>query len=198
MRERALPFWEFKTSSASWANPSPIAGPDGAEYVAILSGVGGWAGAVISGDLDVRERDGGIGVCRRSARLEISYPQRGNALRLQPSAMNRHSPLDRLVTTTAALALSLACAGCEREERNLHAAPFQAATSAVADETRSEVRGTGSADASLLKHYESNAYAVSQGKRLFTLYNCSGCHAQGGGGQRASADGRPLDLRRGT
>jgi cytochrome c oxidase cbb3-type subunit 3 len=30
--------------------------------------------------------------------------------------------------------------------------------------------------------YEDNAYAVSEGKRLFDWYNCSGCHAHGGGG----------------
>jgi cytochrome c oxidase cbb3-type subunit 3 len=30
--------------------------------------------------------------------------------------------------------------------------------------------------------YEENAYAVSQGKRLFRWYNCNGCHANGGGG----------------
>jgi len=29
---------------------------------------------------------------------------------------------------------------------------------------------------------EENAYAVSQGKRLFRWYNCNGCHASGGGG----------------
>lgn len=29
--------------------------------------------------------------------------------------------------------------------------------------------------------YEHNAYAISQGKRLFDWYNCSGCHAHGGG-----------------
>ena len=90
--------------------------------------------------------------------------------------MNRHSPANPLMSITVALALSFACAGCEREERNLHASPFQAATSAVVDETR-----TGSAGLALVKHYENNAYAVSQGKRLFTLYNCTGCHAQGGG-----------------
>ncbi len=32
------------------------------------------------------------------------------------------------------------------------------------------------------KKYEGNGYAVSQGKRLFRWYNCSGCHASGGGG----------------
>lgn len=30
--------------------------------------------------------------------------------------------------------------------------------------------------------YEGNAYAASQGKRLYRWYNCNGCHAAGGGG----------------
>ena len=30
--------------------------------------------------------------------------------------------------------------------------------------------------------YEQSAYAVSQGQKLFDQYNCSGCHAHGGGG----------------
>jgi cytochrome c oxidase cbb3-type subunit 3 len=30
-------------------------------------------------------------------------------------------------------------------------------------------------------HYEVNAYALAQGKRLFSWYNCNGCHANGGG-----------------
>ena len=30
--------------------------------------------------------------------------------------------------------------------------------------------------------YDDNAYAVSEGKTLFTSMNCSGCHFQGGGG----------------
>ena len=29
---------------------------------------------------------------------------------------------------------------------------------------------------------EQNAYAIAQGKRLFSWYNCVGCHANGGGG----------------
>lgn len=29
--------------------------------------------------------------------------------------------------------------------------------------------------------YESNAYALSEGKRLYAWYNCNGCHAEGGG-----------------
>jgi len=30
--------------------------------------------------------------------------------------------------------------------------------------------------------YEGNAYAISEGQRLYSWYNCSGCHANGGGG----------------
>jgi len=30
--------------------------------------------------------------------------------------------------------------------------------------------------------YEGNAYAISDGQRLFDQYNCSGCHFHGGGG----------------
>jgi len=49
---------------------------------------------------------------------------------------------------------------------------------------------------------EGNAYAVSQGKRLFRWYNCGDCHAAGGGGDcgPALSDGawiygaRPQDI----
>ena len=30
-------------------------------------------------------------------------------------------------------------------------------------------------------HYQENAFAISQGKRLFSWFNCVGCHAHGGG-----------------
>ena len=30
--------------------------------------------------------------------------------------------------------------------------------------------------------YEENAYALSEGKRLYSAYNCNGCHSLGGGG----------------
>ena len=31
-------------------------GPDGKQYVAVLSGVGGWAGAVVANDIDTRDQ----------------------------------------------------------------------------------------------------------------------------------------------
>jgi cytochrome c oxidase cbb3-type subunit 3 len=33
----------------------------------------------------------------------------------------------------------------------------------------------------MLDHYEKNAYALATGKRLWSWYNCNGCHANGGG-----------------
>ena len=32
------------------------------------------------------------------------------------------------------------------------------------------------------KEYEGNAYHLSQGKKLFSWFNCAGCHGNGGGG----------------
>jgi lanthanide-dependent methanol dehydrogenase len=47
--------WQFKTDSGIIGQPTTYRGPDGKQYVAILSGVGGWAGAIVSGDLDPRD-----------------------------------------------------------------------------------------------------------------------------------------------
>ena len=44
--------WQFQTGSGIIGQPTTYRGPDGRQYVAILSGVGGWAGAIVSGDLD--------------------------------------------------------------------------------------------------------------------------------------------------
>ncbi|HYZ62003.1 MAG TPA: PQQ-binding-like beta-propeller repeat protein, partial [Acetobacteraceae bacterium] len=53
--------WSFKTGSGIIGQPTVYRGPDGHEYVAILSGVGGWAGAIVSGDLDPRDETAGVG-----------------------------------------------------------------------------------------------------------------------------------------
>src|SRR5215217_1789026 len=49
------PLWQYKTGSGIIGQPTTYKGPDGHQYVAILSGVGGWAGAIVSGDLDPRD-----------------------------------------------------------------------------------------------------------------------------------------------
>lgn len=47
--------WQFKTGSGIIGQPVTWRGPDGKQYVSILSGVGGWPGAIVSGDLDPRD-----------------------------------------------------------------------------------------------------------------------------------------------
>ena len=53
--------WKFKTSSGIIGQPTTYRGPDGKQYVAILAGVGGWAGAIVSGDLDPRDATAALG-----------------------------------------------------------------------------------------------------------------------------------------
>jgi lanthanide-dependent methanol dehydrogenase len=53
--------WQFKTGSGIIGQPVVYRGPDGKQYVAILSGVGGWAGAVVAGDLDPRDPSAALG-----------------------------------------------------------------------------------------------------------------------------------------
>jgi lanthanide-dependent methanol dehydrogenase len=47
--------WQFKVGSGIIGQPIAYKGPDGHEYVAVLSGVGGWPGAIVTADLDVRD-----------------------------------------------------------------------------------------------------------------------------------------------
>ena len=47
--------WQFKTGSGIVGQPVTYRGPDGKQYVAILSGVGGWAGMVVAAELDTRD-----------------------------------------------------------------------------------------------------------------------------------------------
>jgi len=53
--------WQFKTSSGIIGQPITYRGPDGKQYVAILSGVGGWPGSIVSNNLDVRDDTAGNG-----------------------------------------------------------------------------------------------------------------------------------------
>jgi len=43
--------WQFKCGSGIIGQPIAYRGPDGKQYVAILSGVGGWSGAIVAGAL---------------------------------------------------------------------------------------------------------------------------------------------------
>ena len=47
--------WKFEVDSGIVGQPTTFRGPDGKQYVAILSGVGGWAGVIVSAELDPRD-----------------------------------------------------------------------------------------------------------------------------------------------
>lgn len=53
--------WKFRTGSGVIGQPITYQGPDGRQYVAIMDGVGGWSGAVVSGQLDPRVPYGALG-----------------------------------------------------------------------------------------------------------------------------------------
>jgi cytochrome c oxidase cbb3-type subunit 3 len=76
-----------------------------------------------------------------------------------------------------ALVASTLCA-CEREERRFSESP-DASQPAGAIALSALQPGTPTVAAA--SPYDYNAYAIAQGKQLFEWFNCSGCHAQGGG-----------------
>ena len=83
--------------------------------------------------------------------------------------------------------LLAALGGCEREQRSFttptpNATPGQSVERLSANQPALAQAGGVRAPAGPGSPYEDNAYGVAQGKRLFRWYNCSGCHANGGGG----------------
>ena len=62
--------WQFKTGSGIIGQPIAYRGPDGQEYIAVLSGVGGWAGAIVAGNLDPRDPTGALGFVGAMADLK--------------------------------------------------------------------------------------------------------------------------------
>jgi cytochrome c oxidase cbb3-type subunit 3 len=89
----------------------------------------------------------------------------------------RRSPLRAF----AALLLALSLAACEREIRRARESP--PASNATDVVSMSPLQpGQPSPRAALVNVYEQNAWAISEGKRLYGAFNCAGCHASGGGG----------------
>ncbi|MFL5486997.1 MAG: PQQ-dependent dehydrogenase, methanol/ethanol family [Gemmatimonadaceae bacterium] len=53
--------WQFKCGSGIIGQPTTYRGPDGKQYVSVLAGVGGWAGAIVAGGLDARDSSAALG-----------------------------------------------------------------------------------------------------------------------------------------
>ena len=93
--------WQFKTGSGIIGQPITYRGPDGKQYVAVLSGVGGWAGAIVSGDLDPRDGTAALGFVNAMTRPEGRHDAREAALCLRAAVAWR----------CVVGLLALACAG---------------------------------------------------------------------------------------
>lgn len=87
-------------------------------------------------------------------------------------------PVFLLATTW--LTLSGIVTGCERETRRFRESPPAVAANATVMQGTLQA-GSHAPPVTLKNLYEENAFAVSEGKRLYQWFNCAGCHAQGGG-----------------
>jgi cytochrome c oxidase cbb3-type subunit III len=84
------------------------------------------------------------------------------------------------VSTTIFIAACLIL-GCEREERVFRVA-VPTSDMAALTPMPTIYAGATSRPSAVPNEFENNAYAMTEGKRLYTSYNCVGCHAHGGGG----------------
>ena len=53
--------WKYQAGSGIIGQPVTYRGPDGKQYVAVVAGVGGWAGAIVAGNLDPRDSTAALG-----------------------------------------------------------------------------------------------------------------------------------------
>jgi cytochrome c oxidase cbb3-type subunit 3 len=87
----------------------------------------------------------------------------------------------RLCLSVASGVLLLLACSCKREERGFRVNPPSAATIQKVSLVELFPGGTP-AKVQVNNDYEENAYAVSEGKNLYSAFNCVGCHSHGGGG----------------
>ena len=70
---------------------------------------------------------------------------------------------------------------CEREKREFRTSPPGMSSTTPARQSALQP-GPARITSTVAGPYDENAYAISQGQRLFSWFNCVGCHANGGGG----------------
>ena len=75
----------------------------------------------------------------------------------------------------------IALTACTREKRELRPAPTRVVVFRDAAQESLIQPGGVQAQPHTENPYEGNALAISEGQRLFGWYNCTGCHANGGG-----------------
>ena len=71
--------WKFKTPSGIIGNPMTYTGPDGKQYVAVLSGIGGWSGIGVAADMSLEDPTAGLGAIGAFKDL-ANYSNQGGVL----------------------------------------------------------------------------------------------------------------------
>lgn len=106
----------------------------------------------------------------------MRFMKKDFGLKLNRSSLISHPASFLLLCVLSAVLFS----SCTRESREVRQAPPGARTEAI---SQSDLRPGGYIPAVQTKNpAEENAPALSEGKRLYEWYNCSGCHFHGGGG----------------
>jgi cytochrome c oxidase cbb3-type subunit 3 len=76
--------------------------------------------------------------------------------------------------------LALAVPACERESRRYRELPAGATRAEGVRQSALQAGGPQQMPP-VLSPYQENAWGMAEGKRLFSSFNCTGCHANGGG-----------------
>ena len=100
--------WQFKTGSGIIGQPISYRGPDGKQYVAVLSGVGGWAGAIVAGDLDPRDATAALGFVNAMKDLQRQDDEGGHALCLRAALSGSAAARGALALASRVSAVALA------------------------------------------------------------------------------------------
>src|SRR4051794_24180811 len=93
----------------------------------------------------------------------------------------------RYLSLTLPLLGCLVLTSCKRETRGLRASPATRAFAEISESNSLQPGGTqpaaqgGVTAANEYNPFEGNAYAISEGNQLYKIYNCKGCHMDGGG-----------------
>ena len=82
---------------------------------------------------------------------------------------------------TLLIAVAVVAASCQRERREYRPAASDVSAPVHVGSTK-ELHASMAPPPPTAARYEESAYAVAEGRRLYSWFNCEGCHFLGGGG----------------
>ena len=86
------PLWQFHAGSGIIGQPVTYQGRDGRQYVAIMTGVGGWPGVVADAEVDPRVRNAALGFAGATQDLADLHARRRRTGRLRRSETRSCGP----------------------------------------------------------------------------------------------------------